>query len=233
MMENKEPIKFTDKITAVVFDMDGVLFDTERICMEAWREIAAKWQIDDIEKAVLGCVGLNHTDTKAFFEREYGKDFNYEEYHAACSARFHEKIEQFGLPIKVGVMEILRFLKENGYKIGLASSTSKRGVLGHVNRAGITDFFEVIVGGDMVEHSKPKPDIYVLACQQLGVKPENAIAIEDSPNGIRSAYAAGLKPLMVPDMIAPTPEIEGLLWKKCDSLLEVKDLLAEQTMQEN
>lgn len=232
MMENREPVKFTDKITAVVFDMDGVLFDTERICMEAWREIAAERQIGDIEKAVLGCVGLNRTDTKAFFEREYGKDFDYEEYHAACSARFHEKIGQFGLPIKTGVPEILRFLKANGYKIGLASSTSKRGVLGHVNRAGITDFFEVIVGGDMVEHSKPKPDIYLLACEQLGVKPENAIAIEDSPNGIRSASAAGLKPLMVPDMIAPTPEIESLLWKKCDSLLEVKDLLTERGAKE-
>jgi len=129
-------------------------------------------------------------------------------------------------------MEILTFLKENGYKIGLASSTSRHGVLGHVNRAGITDFFEVIVGGDMVEHSKPKPDIYLLACEKLGVKPENTIAIEDSPNGIRSAHAAGLKAVMVPDMIAPTPEIEALLYKKFDSLLGVRAMLAEQKMQQ-
>lgn len=221
-----------EKITAVVFDMDGVLFDTERICMEAWREIAAEKQIEDIEKAVLGCVGLNRTDTKAFFEREYGADFDYESYHEECAARFHEKIEKFGLPMKTGVKEILSFLKEKGYKIGLASSTSRRGVLGHVNRAGIADYFEVIVGGDMVEHSKPQPDIYLLACKQLGVNPENAIAIEDSPNGIRSAHAAGLKPIMVPDMIAPTPEIETLLYKKCDTLLAVKELLAEQTLKE-
>ncbi len=215
----------TDKITAVVFDMDGVLFDTERICMEAWREIAAEKDIENIEKAVLGCVGLNRTDTRAFFEREYGADFDYDTYHDACSARFHEKIERFGLPMKPGVMEILTFLKNNGYKIGLASSTSRHGVLGHVNRAGIADFFEVIVGGDMVEHSKPKPDIYLLACEQLGVKPENAIAIEDSPNGIRSAHGAGLKAVMVPDMIAPTPEIEVLLYKKYDSLLDVRNFL--------
>lgn len=221
-----------EKITAVVFDMDGVLFDTERICMEAWREIAAEKKIDNIEKAVLGCVGLNRTDTRAFFAREYGADFDYDGYHDACSARFHEKIDRFGLPIKPGVMEILTFLKENGYKIGLASSTSRRGVLGHVNRAGITDFFEVIVGGDMVEHSKPKPDIYLLACEQLGVKPENAIAIEDSPNGIRSAHAAGLKAVMVPDMIAPTQEIEALLYRKFESLLGVRAMLAEQKMRQ-
>lgn len=221
-----------EKITAVVFDMDGVLFDTERICMEAWREIAAEKKIENIEKAVLGCVGLNRTDTRAFFEREYGADFDYDEYHDACSARFHEKIARFGLPVKTGVMEILTFLKENGYKIGLASSTSRHGVLGHVNRAGIAEFFEVIVGGDMVEHSKPKPDIYLLACEQLGVKPENAIAIEDSPNGIRSAYAAGLKAVMVPDMIAPSPEIEALLYRKFDSLLGVRAMLAEQKMRQ-
>lgn len=221
-----------EKITAVVFDMDGVLFDTERICMEAWREIAAEKKIENIEKAVLGCVGLNRTDTRAFFEREYGADFDYDGYHDACSARFHEKIARFGLPVKTGVMEILTFLKENGYKIGLASSTSRHGVLGHVTRAGIEEFFEVIVGGDMVEHSKPKPDIYLLACEQLGVKPENAIAIEDSPNGIRSAYAAGLKAVMVPDMIAPTPEIEALLYRKFDSLLGVRAMLAEQKMRQ-
>ncbi len=220
-----------DKIAAVVFDMDGVLFDTERIYMEAWREIAAERHMQDVEKAVYGCVGLNAADTKAFFLREYGDSFDYESYQDASAARFHEKIEKFGLPMKKGVTEILSFLKENDYKIGLASSTSRRGVLSHVNQAGIADFFEVIVGGDMVEHSKPCPDIYLLACKQLGVNPENAIAIEDSPNGIRSAHGAGLKVIMVPDMIAPTPEIEALLYKKCDSLLEVKAMLADQITQ--
>lgn len=217
-----------EQVTAVIFDMDGVLFDTERICMEAWREIAAERRLENIEKAVLGCVGLNRRDTKAFFEREYGTDFDYEAYHAACSARFHEKIRQFGLPMKTGVKEILAFLKQNGYKIGLASSTSKQGVEGHISSAGIADYFEVIIGGDMVEHSKPEPDIYLLACRQLEVKPENAIAIEDSPNGIFSAHAAGLQVVMVPDMIAPTPQIEALLHRKCNTLLEVRDILANE-----
>lgn len=214
-----------DGVEAVVFDMDGVLFDTERLCMEAWREEAAARKIDDIEKAVIGCIGLNRTDTRAFFEREYGSDFPFEEFQSASTKRFHEKLETGGLPLKPGVTEILEYLQSAGYKIALASSTSRKGVLGHLEKAGITHFFEEIISGDMVEHSKPSPDIYLLACSRLSVSPQNVIAIEDSPNGLRSAYLAGLKPIMVPDMIAPVPEIEKLLFAKCDDLHEVKKLL--------
>ena len=214
-----------DGLEAVVFDMDGVLFDTERLCMEAWREEAAARKIDDIEKAVIGCIGLNRTDTRAFFEREYGKEFPYEEFHSASVTRFHKKLETGGLPLKPGVTDILEYLQSAGYKIALASSTSRKGVLGHLEKAGLTHYFEEIIGGDMVEHSKPNPDIYLLACSRLSVSPKNVIAIEDSPNGLRSAYQAGLKPIMVPDMIAPTPEIEKLLFAKCENLYEVKEML--------
>ena len=86
-----------------------------------------------------------------------------------------------------------------------------------------------MITGDMVEHSKPEPDIYLKACKELGVLPEEAIAIEDSPNGIRSAYRAGMKPVMVPDLIEPTPEIEAMLYKKFDSLCEVQEYFAEHT----
>lgn len=108
---------------------------------------------------------------------------------------------------------------------GLLHRTGK--VLSHLRRADFTDFFQVVIGGDMVEHSKPLPDIYLKACELLGVKPENAIAIEDSPNGIRSAAAAGMLPVMVPDMVEPTPEIEELLYHKCDSLFAVRDFLED------
>ncbi|HKM34292.1 MAG TPA: HAD-IA family hydrolase [Lachnospiraceae bacterium] len=221
----------TNKIEAVVFDMDGVLFDTERLCTEAWREEANLRNLGDMEKAIKGCVGLNLTDTKEFFLKEYGNDFLFDEFHANAGVRFKEKIEREGLPIKKGVKEILAYLKAAGYAIALASSTSKKGVLGHLQRTGLTSYFEEIISGDMVEHSKPQPDIYLMACKALHVDPQNAIAIEDSPNGIRSAYAAGMKPVMVPDLIAPTSEIESLLYAKCDSLLEVKELLQKQTLE--
>ena len=80
----------------------------------------------------------------------------------------------------------------------------------------------------MIEHGKPEPDIYLRACEELGINPTDTLAIEDSPNGIRSAHAAGLKPIMVPDLIAPTPEIERLLYAKCESLEDVKEMLVKQ-----
>lgn len=213
------------EIEAVVFDMDGVLFDTERLFMEGFQEAAAELHIDNVEKAAVGCIGLTMKDTKALFERECGADFSFDEYYAVCAKRFKEKIEKDGLPVKPGVREILTYLKEEGYRIGLASSTGRSGVLGHLKRAGLTDFFEVIIGGDMIEHGKPAPDIYKKACEELMVMPNKAIAIEDSPNGLKAAYAAGLRPVMVPDMIMPTPETAALLYAKCDSLYEAKALI--------
>lgn len=216
------------KFKAVVFDMDGVLFDTEMICLEAWKQVGEDYHIEDIERTAIGCIGLNLTDTKAFFQNKYGADIDFAFYKEECSRHIREKIEKDGLPLKPGVKEILTFLKNRECRIALASSTAKSGVLKHIDRAGISQFFEVVIGGDMIEHSKPLPDIYLLACRELGIMPEQAIAIEDSPNGLRSAHAAGMYPIMVPDLIAPTPEVEALLYARCDSLFEVRDFLRDK-----
>ena len=210
---------------AVVFDMDGVLFDTERLFMEAGTQLIKEKGIESAEEAVMGCIGLNMRDTKALFLKVCGEDFPFEEYHKKCGALVREKIEKEGLPLKKGVRELLSYLKEAGYKIALASSTSQSGVFKHLDRAGLREYFTVVIGGDMIEHGKPEPDIYLRACEELGVKPDAAFAIEDSANGIRSAHGAGLHTIMVPDLIAPTPQLEALLYAKYDSLLDVRDML--------
>lgn len=218
----------TSEIKAVVFDMDGVLFDTERLFLEAWKEVAAERRIVNIERPAFACVGLNVRDSAAVFAKEYGPDFPFKEVHDDAGRYFHEIVERDGLPQKPGVRELLSYLKEEGYRIALASSTGKRSVLEHLNRAGLNDYFEVVIGGDMIEHGKPEPDIYLKACEELGVEPTLAFAVEDSKNGLKSAYAAGLKPIMVPDLIPPTAEIEALLYAKCDSLFDVRELLMKR-----
>lgn len=215
---------------AVVFDMDGVLFDTERLYLEEWRSFAAEKQIpsEQMEKAIYGCVGLNNADTRLLFRQILGEQFSFDEAYEACSRHMRDKIEQEGIPIKPGVREILEYLRSEKYKLALASSTRTERVLIQLEQGQIRDYFTVVTGGDRVEHSKPQPDIYRITCEELGVAPENAFAIEDSPNGIRSAYGAGMHPIMVPDLIMPTPEIEMLLYARCETLFDVMALLKEK-----
>lgn len=207
---------------AVVFDMDGILFDTERLCMEVWKEFADEMGIKNIEKALMGCIGLNRTDTRIFLENFYGKDFPYDELRQTTSERMAKRMEK-EIPMLPGVRELLDYLTERKVPIGLASSSRSEVIKSHITRAGLTDYFKVVVGGDMIEHSKPLPDIYLIACEKLGVAPGDAYAIEDSPNGIRSAYNAGMKAIMVPDLIEPTEEMEEKATVILPSLFAVKE----------
>lgn len=208
-------------IEAVIFDMDGVLFDTEKLCMDSWIAIAGERNIPDMEVFFPRCIGRNLTDTRMLFGEFYGELYDYEEFRKQASAWFHGYIEKNGIPMKKGVKELLEYLRRGGYKIGLASSTSRHSVEDHLERAGIREYFQSLTTGDMVEHSKPQPDIYLMACKSLEVNPAQTMAIEDSPNGIRAAHAAGMIPVMVPDLIAPDQEMREKSSLICCDLLEV------------
>lgn len=203
---------------AVVFDMDGVLFDTEVMCMKSWMAVAERNHLPHMEEVFPKCIGLNSNDSRRIVMEAYGEDFDYPRFREEAAQWQREYLEKNGLPVKPGMEEILAWLKTSGYAVGLASSTRSSSVFSHLEQAGIRDCFSVVITGDMVEHSKPRPDIYLLACRELGVKPEEAYAIEDSPNGIRSAHAAGMRVIMAPDMIPPDEETKRL------STVIVKDL---------
>lgn len=217
---------------AVVFDMDGVLFDTEALCMKGWSIIAGEERIEGMEQVSLQCIGLNANDTRALVLAHYGQDFPYEAFRQRVSAWVGNSLDRDGVPVKKGVRELLAFLKDAGYKIGLASSSRREVVVSHLTRTKLLPYFSVIVTGDMVEHSKPLPDIYLLACEQLQVNPRDAYAIEDSPNGIRSAHGAGMHPLMVPDLVPADEEMEHLSDHVFTDLLEVRDYLQQKDQSE-
>lgn len=210
---------------AVVFDMDGVIFDSERAVMNCWLELAQKYDIKDIEKPYFACVGTTMTRTREIMLETYGEDFPYDEYARESSLMYHEKYDGGKLPMKPGVIELLSYLKEKGKKIALASSTRRETVTNQLRWAGIIDYFDVIICGDMVARSKPAPDIFLKACQELGVSPENTYAIEDSYNGIRAAHAGQLRPIMVPDLLEANDEMRGMAECVCDNLNEVIDYL--------
>lgn len=219
------------KIVAVVFDMDGVLFDTERIGVQCWTEAAEPTGLQNAREIARMCIGRTIPGTKEVFMEEAAKQgvaLDFEKLHEDCARLILEKEERDGLPVKPGVHEILEYLYERKIPVALATSSKKDIVLSHLEKTGITKYFRKIVTGDMVSHGKPAPDIYIKACEELEAAPENVIAIEDSFNGIRSASAAGLHPIMVPDLLQPTEEILLLAETKCDSLLEVRKLLQEK-----
>ncbi len=210
---------------AVVFDMDGVIFDSEREVMNCWITLAKKYGIEDIEENFLLCTGTNHAKTAQIMHDAYGPDFQYEEFAHEASKMFHMKNDGGKLPKKPGVEELLHFLKSRNIKIALASSTRRESVIRELTDGGLIDYFDAIVCGDMVSQSKPAPDIFLKACEELGIEPKDALAIEDSYNGIRSANAGGLHPIMVPDLLPANEEMKRLAQVVLNDLTEVKDYI--------
>ena len=210
-----------EAIKAVIFDMDGVLLDTETICDRTWETAGRELGLKDINDVINACRGCNKNDTRIILKNKYGKEFDVQAFMDKTSVLFHEIETKEGIPVMKGAVHALEYLAHTGYRLALASSTRGETVRRQMENTGLLKWFESITTGDMVEHSKPDPEIYAIACSSLRLKPAQCAAIEDSPNGIHSAYRAGLKCVMVPDKIAPTDEIKHILWKLCASLDEI------------
>jgi HAD superfamily hydrolase (TIGR01509 family) len=210
---------------AVVFDMDGVIFDSEKAVLDCWVAVADRHGIKNIEQTCLACIGTTAVRTREIMLETYGNDFPYEEISAEKSCMFHEKYDGGRLPMKEGVVELLTFLRKEGKKIALASSTRRAVVTTELRDAQILDCFDEVICGDMVERSKPAPDIFLKACHALGTEPERTYAIEDSYNGIKAAHAGGLRPIMVPDLLPCNDEIKEMIEAVLGSLLEVINYL--------
>ncbi len=212
---------------AVIFDMDGVIFDSERATLLCWLELSKEKNFENIYEVFLKCTGTTMEKTKSIVLEAYGDDFPYDEYASLASKMYHERYDGGKLPMKKGVKDILEYLKENNKKIALASSSRKETVEKELRDAGIYSFFDEIVTGDMVNRSKPEPDIFLKACEAVGVKPDRAYAIEDSYNGIRAAFRGGLKPIMVPDLLEADDEMKKLSDKVLNDLNAVIGYLNE------
>ena len=203
--------------------MDGVIFDTERAVIECWKLVAPEAGLKDIELFCQRALGINSAATRELFVSMYGTEVDYDGLNQKKREIF---MRMFGLiAVKPGVRELLGYLKDNGIKVALASSTSSKSVLREIIAAGLEKYFDEIVCGDMVERSKPAPDIWLEALRRLGVDAKDAAAVEDSFNGVRSAKAAGLYTFMVPDIVQPDDEIRELADQVFQSLNEVLDFI--------
>lgn len=212
---------------AVVFDMDGVIFDTEKLYRKYQLLEGEKRGIpaETMHRACERIAGGNKRTNKKPFEDIVGRGIDYFEFREHVMDNLDRHIRQYGVDMKEGVAEILPYLKEKGIKIGLATSTAKERATGYLKAHNIYEYFDKLIFGDMLEHGKPAPDIYLKACEELKVSPEEAIAVEDSINGIKSAGAAGMYPVMVIDLIQPNDEIKPYLKKVYNNIIQLKNIV--------
>lgn len=215
-------------VKAVIFDMDGIMFDTECLAIPAWCEAGRKMEYPITERIVYETFGMNRENTKKVLQGYFGENFDFDKAVKLRTEYEIEYIEKNGVPIKKGLIELLNYLKQNGYLFTVATSSAQIRTRHLFELAGITHFFEKFVCGDMIQKGKPDPQIYCKACELLKVKPEDSIVLEDSYAGIIAAFHAGIKTVMIPDMMQCNEEIEKMLYAKLNSLLEVIPLLEKE-----
>ena len=208
-------------LKAVIFDVDGTLLDTERIYMQAWKDAAAEQGYVMPDELLRKTRAVDAKVAARIFEEEVGNGFSYEKTRPIRVRIAEDLLERESPILKPGVLELLTFLRERGIRLSVASSTNTKTTKAHLQTNGIADWFEVIVGGDMIIKGKPNPDIFLKAAELLGEAPENCIVVEDSPAGIRAGSAAGMKTVLVPDQAAITQEIIDLSDVQMKSLLEM------------
>lgn len=212
-------------LKGAIFDMDGLMFDTEQIWQKNWKEIADEMGVtlaDDFKYNICGTSGaLMNSVIEKYYGVEDGSAIA-----ADCKKRVHDDLMEF-TPEKPGVHEILEFFRDHGVRIAVASSSSEEQIRRNLQNTNTEDFIEAIVSGAGMKNGKPAPDIFLAAAEKLNMDPAECYVFEDAFNGIRAGHAAGCRTVMIPDQVQPTEEIRDLAYAVCASLLEVRDLLAD------
>jgi HAD superfamily hydrolase (TIGR01509 family) len=195
---------------AAIFDMDGLLLDTERVCKQAFRDACDFLSLPFIEDTYLKIIGCNAQGIEKILTEGYGHLIEYEPLRKEWMGYYNPIVKNQAIPVKQGVVELLTWLKDNKIPIAVATSTHRALAINKLKLAGLYDFFEHISTGCEVKQGKPHPEIFLLAAKRLKVLPELCLAFEDSNNGVRSAVAANMQVFQIPDLVLPCKEIVAL-----------------------
>lgn len=215
-------------LKGAVFDMDGLMFDTERLVYENWQNMMDEQGLPYDIEVFKQTVGRRKKEVELFYLSTYGEDFPYWELADEGRRRYIKRVQSEGIPVKKGLREILEYCRSRGMKIALATSTSRETAEFNLRSAGVSEFFDALVCGGDVVNGKPHPEVFLTAAQRLGLEPGDCAAFEDSINGIKSAFAAGMVTVMVPDFLKPTEEIKPMISCLCSDLTEAISFLEEK-----
>jgi HAD superfamily hydrolase (TIGR01509 family) len=214
------------KPQGVLFDMDGLMLDTERPCIPAWIEAAKKynWVIDDTVPRAL--VGLDGRNARRFFRENYGEVFPYDPVHDEMVRLMEQYEAEHGVGLRPGLLVLLDHLASLGLPLAVATSTRRERAVKKLEKAGLLPYFTALACGDEVSRGKPEPDIFLLAARRIGIAGNACIGFEDSPAGIRSLAAAGIRAVFVKDIVEPPPEVLALVWRRLETLAEAVPLFS-------
>lgn len=219
------------RIEAVLFDMDGVIFDTERVYLDGWKKVFKKYGYEMTKEVYISVMGTGRKNVSKKFLDIYGKDLPIIQMYEEKDRELFKAIEEGQVTLKQGVKEILMLLKERGYKTALATSAKRERAIKQLEMVDVEGMFNVIVCGDEVEKSKPDPGIFLMAAKKLSIKPENCIVVEDSPAGIKAAYNAGMIGFHVEDLKKADEEILKYCHKSFKDLLEIKHYISKNVIE--
>jgi HAD superfamily hydrolase (TIGR01509 family) len=213
------------KIKAVIFDMDGLMFDSERVGRDFWIQAGKEfgYVITAEQHALL--LGLTVPDAANILRGIFGEDFPFDDIRARRLQLARELYQQQGVPLKPGLPELLDWLEENDIPKAVATSTDYPPAMEKLIKTGIAQRMNAVITGDQVKNGKPAPDIFLAAAEKMAVSPQNCLVLEDSEAGIRAAHAAGMVPVMVPDLKPPSEDARRLAHRIVASLHEVRELL--------
>ncbi|MCL2720354.1 MAG: HAD family phosphatase [Treponema sp.] len=210
---------------AVIFDMDGLMLDTENMTIPHWETAGNLFGYKITKDIVLRTVGISSIEAKNVFLKEFGMDFPYKEIQEEFRSLMKKEIEATGVQKKKGLDYLLESLTTAGIPFGVATSSSRATAFYMLEKAGIIEKFTAITGGDEVKNGKPSPDIFLLAAKKLGFSPSVCVGFEDSTAGLRGLHAAGIRSIFIKDIIEPPQEVLDTVWHKLDDLSQAVQLL--------
>ena len=218
---------------AVIFDMDGVIFDTEKVYLDIWTEVFEKYGYKMTKELYVNVMGTGRKNVIKTFLENFGDDLPIEKMYEEKDNQLFYRIENQGIPLKEGVKELFSMLKEKDYKIALATSAKRERVEKQIKDKWLKESFDAIVCGDDVEKGKPSPDIFLKAAKEIDVEPENCFVVEDSPAGIKAAFSGGMKGIHVEDLKVADEEILKYCQKNFKNLQEIKKYLSCEQIDNN
>ncbi|MCB0064606.1 MAG: HAD family phosphatase [Caldilineaceae bacterium] len=214
-------------IRAVIFDMDGLMLDTERLAQEAWQQAGADLGYDLPDEIYRLAIGRTAQATAEIFGGHFGADSPFDEIYQRKQQYYHTAIEEGRITLKAGLLALLAAIEERALPKAVATSTARPLALQKLAATNLLPHFTTIVCGNEVPNGKPAPDIFLAAAAKLAVTPADCLVLEDSPAGIRAAHAAGMIPILIPDLVVPPAEVRQLAYQTVTSLYDVLPLIAE------